>query len=134
MTIKATNTVINQVCQITDATATTILAADSVNEQRVSAITVSTIDTADHDLTLYINDGSVDFQLGIVKIPLSSGNTNAIFPVDVIAALSTVFREKDNAGISFFNLKKGYSLKAKLSAVTSAKSYNVLVMGAKYDG
>lgn len=137
MALKLTNTVVNKVTNIvTGNQITDIIDADNTYDQRVYGIAVQCDDTSAQDLTLYLHDGANSRQLCIVQIPINSGNTNAIAALSVTGSsmAAAIFKQKDNAGVSFFNLQKGYKLQAKIGAITSGKSFNVLVNAEKYDG
>ena len=119
----------SQLTNIANTNATAILTANADKDRRINQIIVSTDDTAANNMKIIVNDGTNDATIGQVAIPASSGTT-ATAAVDVVASLTTVFSQVDNAGNVFFDLPKGWALKAQMSAVTSGKSYNVVVNGA----
>jgi len=137
MALKLTNTVVNRITNIVTAdTITDIIPVDADNDQRIYGIAVQCDDTSAQDLTLYLHDGTNSRKLCMVQVPINSGNTNAIAALSVSGSTNAaaIFKLKDNAGVTFFNLMKGYKLQVKIGAITAQKSFNVLVIGEKYDG
>lgn len=121
------------VVQITDTTLTPVYAANASFDTRITGINISTDDTATNNATLYIGDGTTDYPAGTVPITIGAGITASVAAVGLMASMPTVFREMDSNGVSILNLPKGNILKIKLSAVTSAKKYFVLVKAELYD-
>lgn len=102
----------------------TIFTAGS-NGSILRALFASSTDTSDRAIILYINVGGAgtDRQVCTVSIPLNSGNTTAIYPVDILhsAALAS-YLAYDANGNRVWYLKPGTTLKvACTSTVTTAK-------------
>lgn len=104
------------------------ISTTSANGTRVDAIIVTSTDTVDRDLNLYINDGISDFQIGQVTIPAGSGTTTSA-SVSALNILDLPWLE--NIGSLF--LKTGFSLKAGMATnITTSKVINVIVIGGDY--
>lgn len=121
------------VVTITDATLTTVYAANATYDTRITGINISSDDTSIQNAALYISDGVTDFPVGTLPIPIGSGVTVSIASTGMIAGLSTVFRERDANGITILNLPKGNLLKVKMAVVTGGKKFYVLVKAELYD-
>ena len=95
----------------------------------IRGINISSTDTAARNIQFVLNDGTNDFQLVTVNVPITAGTTGSIASVD---ALSTLIPSLpvDNNGRRTFGLKSGWIIKAKaLVAVTAATTVDVLVFG-----
>lgn len=81
---------------------------------RVIALTATTNDTVTVNVFLYIlRGGSTVVPLGMVNIPLSSGNTNAArFPVDFLNGTNLPGLPLDNTGRQYIPLLAGDVLRA----------------------
>lgn len=128
-----TKDVFTQCTSVTSTSLSTILTSDTTYDRMITVFQVVSTDTSAQTLTLFINNGSSDFQLGIYSIPLNSGNVSGTAAVDLRSILSSLFIEKDISGVSYFNIKKEYSIKVQLGAVTSAKKFDFLISGGIYN-
>lgn len=100
---------------------------------KITAIGVSSTDTADRDIALYVTKSAVDYLLGTVKIPLSSGNTNAIPAVDLLNSSQLPWVRTDPDGAKYLQLESGAVLKAKaLTTVTAAKAIQFAMHGGDF--
>lgn len=137
-TLNFTSAPFTRVTQFLPADTTTtkdILPANATKDRRVYGITVYTDDTAAKDLYLYISDGTTTWRLTTVAIPLNSGNTNAIVPVDVFAHTQTspFIKNRDAAGAPYLHIPATWSLRASYgTAITAAKLANIVIIGEIY--
>lgn len=122
-----TLTPLNKGAQFVNADSTTkksIYTAGS-NGGRIDAIMVSSNSTAAENLAFYINDGTTDFYLGNVNIPIGSGYTT-VARVEGLAQIGPPYT-------TALILAAGYILKANaVAAVTSAKTVDVIVMAGDF--
>lgn len=101
---------------------------------KVTTLAVSSTDTADRDIALYITVSAVDYLIGTVKIPLNSGNTNAIGAIDLLsqAALLPWVRVDEN-GSKYLILENGSVLKASATTtVTAGKEIDFFGHGGNF--
>lgn len=101
---------------------------------RVISLMANTDDTVTINVYLYIYRGSTVIPIGMVNIPLSSGNTNAArFPVDFLNGTNLPGLPIDNTGRQYIPLLANDVLKATTLANLSAnKSAWVAAHGADY--
>jgi hypothetical protein len=136
--ITFTSAPFNRVTQFLPADTTNakdILPVDATFDRRIYGIAIFTDDTAAKDVIISISDGTTTWKLTTVAIPLNSGNTNAIVPVDVFShtQLSPYIKQRDASGAPYLNIPKGWSLRMNYSAaITAAKLSNVVVNGETY--
>ena len=128
-----------QVTQFTSAGATaasTILTSDGTNARRIYSISVWTDESAAaKDVSIHLDNGSTVYELTTISIPLSSGNTNAIVPVDILThtQMAPFVKQRDASGAPYLNIPSGYSLKLNYNtALASGKLANVVVSGETY--
>jgi hypothetical protein len=91
---------------------------------RVLSLMASTDDTVTINVFLYIYRSTTVVPIGLVNIPLSSGNTNAArFPVDFLNGTNLPGLPIDNTGRQYIPLIANDVLKATtLANLTAAKS------------
>ena len=101
---------------------------------RVLSLTGVTDDTVTSNIFVYIKRSSTVIPLGLVNIPLSSGNTNAArFNVDFLDGVNIVGLPVDNTGKRYIPLMPNDQLKVgSLAALTAAKSAWISAHGADY--
>ena len=117
---------------LTDTTLTTVLAT-SATDRRITQITATSDDTSAQTLTLYISDGITDMLMGAVSIPAASGQAIATPAIDVMTALTSVFKEFDPTGLPIANIAAGVTIKAKMVAITGGKKVYIRVKAELYD-
>jgi hypothetical protein len=103
------------------------------NDAVVKSLVVSTNDTTAVNLVVCINNGTSDFVLGTVNIPINSGYTGAIASVDILnsSLLPGLPRDLNNRAV--LPLAAGYILKVGcLATMTAAKSTNVVACVEEY--
>lgn len=123
-----------KITELSDTTETDIFVSDSVESTRVDVLAVSTDDTADKDLVILFHDGTASRKAATVKIPLTSGLTNALAAVNVLgSSMLAAHVQADASGNTFLNLPPGWSIKAQEAAApTSGKKMWVFARGGKY--
>lgn len=113
--------------QFTSADTTTkkTLLTAAANGTRIDGITVCTNDTAAAPLAFYINDGTTDYYLGVVPVPIGSGYTT-ISRVDALATLGPSLT-------AALILPTGYILKAAcVATMTAAKVTDVICLAGDF--
>lgn len=101
---------------------------------RVMSLTAVTDDTVTVNVFVYIYRGSTVIPLGLVNVPLSSGNTNAArFNVDFLDGINIVGLPIDNTGKRYIPLLAGDVLKVgALANLTASKTCWVHASGNDY--
>lgn len=136
--ITFTSAPFNKVTQFLPADTTTakdILSADATYDRRIYGIAIFTDESAAKDVVLSLSDGTTTWKLTTIAIPINSGNTNAITPVDLFThtQLAPFVKQRDASGAPYLNIPKTWSLKLNYAAaITAAKIANVVVNGETY--
>ena len=101
---------------------------------RVMSLTAVTDDTVTVNVFVYIYRGSTVIPLGLVNVPLSSGNTNAAsFNVDFLDGINIAGLPIDNTGKRYIPLLPNDVLKVgALANLTAAKTCWVQASGNDY--
>lgn len=101
---------------------------------RVLSLIASTDDTVTVNVFLYILRSSTVIPIGMVNIPLSSGNTNAArFPVDFLNGSNLPGLPIDNTGRQYIPLLANDVLRAtSLANLTAGRSAWLNAAGADY--
>jgi len=101
---------------------------------RVMSLTATTDDTVTVNVFIYILRGATVIPLGLVNIPLSSGNTNAArFNVDFLNGTNIVGLPLDNTGRQYIPLMPNDVLRCtSLANLTAAKTCWVHASGNDY--
>ncbi len=137
-TLTFTSAPFNQVTQFTSSlgtAATNILSADAAYDRRVYGIAIFTDESAAKDISISLSDGVTTWKLSTLAVPINSGNTNAIVPVDVFShtQMAPFVKQRDASGAPYLNIPKTWLLKLSYGAtMTAAKVANVVVNGETY--
>lgn len=116
-----------------DGTSKKTIYTAGANGSVIESLWVTSTDTADEDVIFYINDGSTDHQIGRVKVPLNSGNTNAIPSLDLLRHSQMPMFESDSAGNRVLKLKAAHVLKVAAAAtITSGKILDFFGTGGDF--
>ena len=101
---------------------------------RVISIMGSTDDTVATNVFVWINRSSTVIPVGLVNIPLSSGNTNAArFPVDFLNGTNLPGLPVDNTGRQYIPLLANDVLRAStLANLTAGRSLWITANGMDY--
>lgn len=136
--INFTSSPFTKVTQFTNSDTTVvkdILPATASVDRRVYGIVVYTDESAARDTTLQISDGTTTWKMTTISIPINSGNTNAIVPVDAFnnTQFSPYIKNRDAAGAPYIHIPKNWSLRVAYGAsMSAAKVANWLVLGENY--
>lgn len=116
-----------------DASALKTVFTAGANDSIVKSLIVVSDDTAARVLDLYINNGTTDFRIGAVNIPLASGNAGAVANVDLLSGAWITGLPFDGSGKRVLPLPANYVLKvSSQSTVTAAKTITVACMAEDY--
>jgi hypothetical protein len=114
----------------------TILTADATYDRRVYGISiVNTSAVSAQTVTIWLNDGTVSYQVFVLNVPVSSGNTTTVAAVDIMGSVygaSVLQKQRDANGVPYFNLPKGWSILYQYNTALSASALYVLVFGETY--
>ena len=137
-TLTFTSAPFNRVTQFTisdGVVAKDILPIDATYDRRVYSISVYTDETVARDVDVHLSDGTTIWQLTTVAVPINSGNTNAIVPVDILThtQMAPYVKQRDASGAPYLNLPKGWSIRLAYGAtMTTAKVTNFVINGETY--
>jgi hypothetical protein len=99
----------------------------------VGRILVTSTDTSSRDLALYVTISAVDYLIGTVAIPASSGFTNAVPTVGLFDSAQIPSLLIDNNGNRYLQLQTGAVLKVKsLSTVAAGKIISVIAQSGNF--
>jgi hypothetical protein len=116
-----------------DTTTLKTLFTAGTDDSVVKAINVQSTDTAAKIVNLYVNDGTTDFLIGAVNIPLRSGDTGTAATIDLLGGTLMPSLPYDANGKRILPLPAGDSLKVSVQAtVTAAKEITVVCMAEDY--
>lgn len=100
---------------------------------RVYSLIANTDDTVAINVLLFIYNGSSVRPLGIVNVPLSSGNVANVLNVNMLDSTVLKGLPIDNAGNRYIPLNNNEILKAgSLAGLTAAKTCYVTALGSDY--
>ena len=116
-----------------DTTALKTLFTAGSNDAIVKAINVQSTDTAARVVQLWVNDGSTDFMIGAVNIPLRAGDNGTAATIDLLGGTLMPSLPYDANGKRVLLLPAGYILKVNSQAtVTAAKEITFVCMAEDY--
>lgn len=114
----------------------TILTADATYDRRVYGISfVNTSAASAQTVTIWLNDGTTAYQVFVLSVPISSGNTTAVAAADIMGSVygaSVLQKQRDANGVPYFNLPAGWSIQFQYNTALSTSALNVLVFGETY--
>jgi hypothetical protein len=117
----------------TETTTLVTLFTAGTNDSVVKAINVQSTDTAARVVQLWVNDGSTDFLIGSVNIPLRSGDNGTAASVDLLGGTLTPSLPYDANGKRVLPVPAGYILKVSSQAtVTADKTITFVCMAEDY--
>ena len=121
-------------------TAYTIVPADSNHDRRIYGMSITNTSAVNHiGCTLWLSDGTTDYQMGLDTISANAGNSisvgaNDLFTNSDFSGLLT-YAMADNMGVWYFNLPKTWSMKFTYTNTLSAgNAMTFTTFGEKYDG
>ena len=116
-----------------DTTALKTLFTAGSNDAIVKAINVQSTDTAARVVQLSVNDGTTDFLIGSVNIPLRAGDNGTAATIDLLGGTLMPSLPYDANGKRVLLLPAGYILKVNSQAtVTAAKEITFVCMAEDY--
>jgi len=116
-----------------DTTDLKTLFTAGTNDSVVKAINVQSTDTAARVVNLYVNDGTTDFLIGAVNIPLRSGDNGTAAAVDLLGGTLLPSLPYDSNGKRILPLPAGYVLKvSSQTTVTAAREITVTCMAEDF--
>jgi hypothetical protein len=116
-----------------DTTSLVTLFTAGANDTTVKAINVQSTDTVARVLQLWVNDGTTDFLLGAVNIPLRSGDTGAVAAIDLLGGTLLPSLPYDANGKRIIPLPAGYILKVNSQvAVSATREITVVCMAEDF--
>lgn len=124
----------NTVTLGTDTNGVNVYTAAATYGGRVESLSAVTDDTVTVNVFVWILRGSTVIPLGLVNVPLSSGNTNAArFNIDFLDGANILGLPIDNNGKRYIPLMGGDVLRVgALANLTTAKSCWVQAQGSDY--
>ena len=116
-----------------DTTTLKTLYTAGSNDAIVKAINVQSTDTAARVVQLWVNDGSTDFLIGSVNVPLRSGDNGTAATIDLLGGTLMPSLPYDANGKRIIPLPAGYILKVNSQAtVTADKTITFVCMAEDY--
>lgn len=116
-----------------DTTTAKIVVTPGLNGCKLLGLLVQSTDTADRDIVLSVLIASVNYNLATIKIPLNSGNTNALPNVDLFHLAQFPGLSIDAVGNRYMDLAFGTQLQIAMgTTITAAKQVNVFGWGADF--
>jgi len=109
-------------------TAQTIFTAGS-NGSKLMSIAATSDDTAAINATIYIRDGTTDYLVGTVNIPIASGTDGSVNSVNLLSPTALPWLD----ALGELALPTGYSVKVGcLATMTAAKTLTLVGIGVDY--
>ena len=84
-----------------------VLSADATNARRVYGLSVTSTDTGNQAVKFHMHDGTNAYQLFTLSVPLNSGATTSVAPVDAFGSIygTPIFgKQRDANGVPYFNV------------------------------
>jgi hypothetical protein len=117
----------------------TISSQDSI-DKRIYGISVTNTSPVNHlGCTLWLSDGTANYQMGKIDIPANSGNSISIAATDIFTSSTfnniLTYSMCDNMGVYYFNVPKSWSMKISYTNTLSAgQTMSIVCFGEKYGG
>lgn len=117
----------------------TIISSNANYDRRIYSLGVSTTDANTQNIVVYLSDGSTSYQVSRIALAANSGNSITIGPVDLLGdpLASPIFGKRaDVMGVYYFNLPKGWSIKALYTGtqLSGTEAIAFTSHGEVYDG
>jgi hypothetical protein len=101
------------------------------NDSIAKAIIVTSTDTATKNMQFYLSDGTSNFPLHRLTIPIGAGTVVGTPATNVISEIAGL--PMDELGNKVLRMRGGFQIKANcVTAVTTACQINVIVLGEDY--
>ncbi len=115
----------------TDTTVAKVIFTPGANGSFLESIIITTQDTVARDIYLLYRSGGVSYQLTRVTVPLSSGDTAAIVPLDLLRNSQVTGLVVDANGNKVLPVLAGDAIWIGLVAtMTAGKNMDVLAVGS----
>ena len=121
-------------------TAYTIVPADNDYDRRIYGMSITNTSAVNHlACTLWLSDGTTNYQMGLDTISANAGNSistgaNDLFTSSDFSGLLT-YAMADNMGVWYFNLPRTWSMNFTYTNTLSAgNAMTFTTYGEKYDG
>ncbi len=99
----------------------------------VKAIAITSSDSANRDVILFLNGSGTSYCIGIINVPLTSGFASSIAAVNGLGLTPCPWLQSDKDGNKFITLKTGWTLKAGMKvAVTAATTLTISVLSEDF--
>lgn len=116
-----------------DTTTYKTLYTAGANDAVVKSLMACSTDTAARNVVLVVNNGTADFIIGCVNVPITAGDTGAVAAVDLLAAALLPGLPLDQNGKRVLPMQTGHILKVGvLVAVTAAKQIDCVAVVEEY--
>lgn len=128
-------TVKNYIGQILPADTTTnkTIATGGTNGTRINSINISSTDTSNRTVNIYITISGTSYLLTTLSIPLSSGNAATTVPIDLLRHLQAGPLAYDANGNKELTLQANATLDmACTTTVTAAKAITAIAFGGDF--
>jgi hypothetical protein len=101
------------------------------DDSRIYAILISSTDTSDRTLQLYLSDGTTSFELRRLTISASAGTS---VTVPIVSGLSGLDLPFDSQGNRYMPIRRNFQLRANVigTAVTSSQTIAVIVLAEDF--
>lgn len=123
------------VIQILPADTTTLktVVTGGASGTKVTSLLLSSTDTADKVVQLWLTRSGVSYLLGTVAVPLSSGTTAAILSINAFSTTVIPGLPTDNDGQRYLLLKSADKLEVAVTVtLTAAKVINAVAVAADF--
>lgn len=108
-----------------------VLAAGGANGIKLEALNVTSNDSAAQALALVLNDGTLNYVLGEIPIPIGAGITAGVPGVNPLSQLPGL--SYDTSGNRYLYVPAGWTLYVgTIAAVTAAKQISVVAIGSAF--
>ena len=116
----------------------TILNSNANYDRRIYGLAVTCNDANLQNIRLYLNDGVADYQVSFTSLPAQAGGFG-VAPLDLQgnSLIAPILGKRfDVMGVSYFNLPKGWSLRALYTGTQlgGIEKINFISFGELYDG
>ena len=113
-----------------------ILAADATNARRIYGLSVTSTDLGAQTVKFHLHDGTNNFQLFTLNVPLNSGATPSVAAVDAFGSVfgGSIFgKQRDANGVPYFNIPATWKLQMEYNpALAGIEQLVVFTFGETY--
>lgn len=118
----------------------TVVPANNTYDRRIYGLTVTNTSANVHNnCTLWVSDGTNNYQLGIINLPANAGANATTGSLDIFNNSSfsgiLTYSMSDSMGIYYFNLPKTWSMKfTYTNTISAGNTLTFTSFGEIYDG